>query len=53
VGAALGGSEDVGPMVGTAVIVGEDVGPCVGFFVGRLVGGGEGAWVRASQFVPK
>jgi hypothetical protein len=53
VGAALGGMEVVGPMVGEEVIVGDGVGPGVGFLVGRLVGGGEGAWVLASHLVPK
>ena len=52
-GAALGDIESVGPMVGEDVIVGETDGPGVGCFVGRLVGGGEGAWVRASHLVPK
>jgi hypothetical protein len=34
-------------------MVGGEVGPGVGLFVGRLVGGGEGACVRESHFVPK
>lgn len=52
-GAELGEKEVVGPIVGEAVMVGDADGPGVGCFVGRLVGGGEGACVRASHLVPK
>ena len=53
VGATLGSLDPVGLYVGLVVIVGDAEGPGVGFFVGRFVGGGEGAWVRASHLVPK